>query len=108
MTDINFIHTFQKPEDLSAEEEKYLAHIKKWQETEGAYAMIQATRPQTLATGLNDSPAALAAWIIEKFQSMSDCPGNLYECYTKDEMINNIMIYWLTEKIGSSFHLTTM
>jgi len=104
LTDINFIHTFQKPENLSAEEEKYLANIKKWQETEGAYSMIQATRPQTLAAGLNDSPTALAAWLIEKFQSMSDCPEDLFECYSKDELINNIMIYWLPEKICSSFH----
>ena len=104
LTDINFIHTFQKQDDLSTEEEKYLADIKKWQETEGAYAMIQATRPQTLAAGLNDSPAALAAWFIEKFQSMSDCQEDLFKCYSKDELINNIMIYWLTEKICSSFH----
>jgi pimeloyl-ACP methyl ester carboxylesterase len=102
LTDIPFTHIFQKPGDLSAAEEKYLAANQKWQEAEGAYAMIQSTRPETLAAGLNDSPVGLAAWVIEKFQSMSDCDGKLENCFTKDELITNIMIYWATETISTS------
>ena len=102
LTDIPFTHTFQKPGDTSDAEQKYFAANQKWQEEEGAYAMIQGTRPQTLATGLNDSPAGLAAWIIEKFQSMSDCNGDLEKCFTKDELITNIMIYWVTGTISTS------
>jgi pimeloyl-ACP methyl ester carboxylesterase len=64
MTDIPFVHIFQKPDDLSETEKQYLSAIEDWQMREGAYNMIQSTRPQTLAAGLNDSPAGLAAWIV--------------------------------------------
>jgi pimeloyl-ACP methyl ester carboxylesterase len=77
LTDIPFWHSFQKPGDLSAAEEKFLAAIEQFQMREGAYAMIQGTRPQTLADGLNDSPAGLAAWLVEKFQRWSDCGGDV-------------------------------
>jgi epoxide hydrolase len=51
---------------------------------------------QTLAAGLNDSPAGLAAWIVEKFRAWSDCDGDLEKCFSKDEILTNIMIYWVT------------
>ena len=98
-----FWHAFQKPGDLSPAEEKFLAAIERFQMREGAYAMIQGTRPQTLADSLNDSPAGLAAWIVEKFQRWSDCDGDVEKRFTKDELLTNIMIYWATETIGSSF-----
>src|SRR5579864_5687673 len=62
LTDVPFAHIFQKPDDLSSHEKKYLAETEEWQKKSGAYAMIQGTRPQSLAHGLNDSPAGLAAW----------------------------------------------
>ena len=65
--------------------------------------MIQGTRPQSLAYGMNDSPAGLAGWIVEKFRSWSDCDGNIESRFTKDELLSNIMIYWVTETINSSF-----
>ena len=65
--------------------------------------MIQGTRPYSLSSGLNDSPAGLAAWIVEKFQRWSDCGGQIETRFTKDELLTNIMIYWATETIGSSF-----
>jgi pimeloyl-ACP methyl ester carboxylesterase len=65
--------------------------------------MIQGTRPRSLAAGLNESPAGLAAWIIEKFQAWSDCDGNVESRFTKDELITNLMIYWTTGTIGTSF-----
>jgi pimeloyl-ACP methyl ester carboxylesterase len=102
LTDVPFVHTFQKPGDLSNAEENFLAANNQWMMKEGAYAMIQGTRPETLAYGLNDSPAGLAAWIIEKFQSMSG-GGNIEDHFTKDELLTNISVYWITETIASSF-----
>ena len=75
----------------------------KWQKTEGAYAMIQGTKPQSLAFGLNDSPVGLGAWLVEKFRTWSDCGGNIESCFSKDELLTNITPYWLTGTIGSSF-----
>ena len=54
--------------------------------------MIQSTKPQTLAYALNDSPAGLAAWIVEKFRAWSDCAGNVESRFTKDELLTNITI----------------
>ena len=71
-------------------------------ETEGAYSLIQVTKPQTMAYGLNDSPAGLAAWFIEKYRAWSDCDGNLEKRFSKDELLTNLMIYWVTETINSS------
>ena len=103
LTDIPFTHSFQVPDDLSLDEQKYLDDIKQWQMKAGAYNMIQSTRPQTLAAGLNDSPVGLAGWIVEKFQSMNDCDGDIEKCFTKDELLTNIMLYWVTGSIYSSF-----
>ena len=69
------------------------------------YAQIQSTRPQTLGYGLNDSPAGLAAWIIEKFRAWCDCRGDIESAFTKDELLTNVMIYWVTETISSSTRL---
>ena len=103
LTDVPFYHMFQKPNDLTADEQKYLAKMEEFPTTKGAYASIQGTRPQTLACGLNDSPAGLAAWIVEKFREWSDCGGDVEKRFTKDELLNNIMIYWMTGTINSSF-----
>jgi hypothetical protein len=62
-----------------------------------------SARPYSLARGLNDSPAGLAAWIVEKFQRWGDCHGQVETRFTKDELLTNIIIYWATETIGSSF-----
>lgn len=105
LTDVPFAHLFEKPKDLSASERKFIAESEKWREKEGAYAMIQSTKPQSLAYGLNDSPVGLAAWIVEKFRSWSDCNGDLETRFTKDELLTNLMIYWATETINSSFWL---
>ena len=104
LTDVPFFHMFQKPSDLSSSEAAYLKKLEQFPQTEGAYALIQSARPQTLAFGLNDSPAGLAAWIVEKFRAWSDCDGNVESCFTKDEILTNIMIYWVTQTIDSSFY----
>jgi microsomal epoxide hydrolase len=73
-----------------------------WQAAEGGYAHIQGTKPQTLGYGLNDSPAGLAAWIVEKYRTWSDCGGDVERRFTKDELLTTVTIYWVTETIGSS------
>jgi pimeloyl-ACP methyl ester carboxylesterase len=93
------------PAELTGEERAYLADVDRWRAAEGAYALIQRTKPQTLAHALNDSPIGLAAWILEKLRSWSDCGGDVERRFTKDELLTNITIYWLTETIGSSFRL---
>jgi pimeloyl-ACP methyl ester carboxylesterase len=103
LTDVPFWHAFQQPGDLSAAESEYLARIESFPTNKGAYAMIQGTRPRTPAPALNDSPAGLAAWIVEKFYEWSDCGGNVETRFTKDELLTNVMLYWTTQKIESSF-----
>lgn len=103
LTDVPFWHSFQPPDDLSHAEKKYLEAMENFQKTDGAYAMIQGTRPLTPAVGLNDSPTGLAAWIVEKFQEWSDCHGNIESRFSKDELLTNVMIYWVTQTIATSF-----
>ena len=69
------------------------------------YQAIQGTKPQTLGYGLNDSPAGLAAWIVEKFHGWSDNDGNVESAFTKDELLANITLYWVTQTITSSSRL---
>lgn len=88
------------PQDLERLEE---ARTFVAQET--AYQRIQGTKPQTLGYGLNDSPVGLAAWILEKFRTWSDCSGDVERRFTKDELLTNIMIYWVTGTITSSMRL---
>jgi pimeloyl-ACP methyl ester carboxylesterase len=103
LTEIPYWHLFAQPSaDLSETEQKYLEAGQAWAMAEGGYASIQSTKPQTLAYGLNDSPAGLAAWIVEKFHSWSDDAGDVERRFTKDELLTNITIYWATETINSA------
>jgi pimeloyl-ACP methyl ester carboxylesterase len=86
-------------------EQEFVEDRARWYEQNGAYAYIQRTHPQTAAYGLNDSPAALAAWIAEKFRDWSDCNGDVYSRFTKDELLTNVTLYWMTETIHSSFRM---
>ena len=103
LTDVPFWHSLRAPKDPTPAEKAYLDHVAQFQMQEGAYAMIQGRKPQTLADGLDDSPIGLAAWLIEKFQRWSDCGADLDSCYTKDQLLTNVMVYWVTESIGGSF-----
>ena len=87
---------------LSPAEQAMLDQRETWRQNEGGYSHIQGTKPQTLAYGLNDSPAGLAAWIVEKFRTWSDCGGDVESVFTKDELLTNVMIYWATQSINSS------
>jgi pimeloyl-ACP methyl ester carboxylesterase len=85
------------------EEHRYLSELGIFLKEETGYQWIQGTRPQTLAFGLTDSPAGLAAWIVEKFRAWSDCGGDVESVFTKDQLLANISLYWFTGAIGSSF-----
>ncbi len=89
--------------DPTPEERKYLDELAHWLKEETGYQWIQGTRPQTLSFGLTDSPAGLAAWIIEKFRAWSDCGGDVESVFTRDQLLANISLYWFTGAIGSSF-----
>jgi microsomal epoxide hydrolase len=82
---------------------KYLKQLNHFLQEETGYQAIQGTKPQTLAYGLTDSPAGLAAWIVEKFRTWSDCGGDPENAISRDEMLANISLYWFTGAIGSSF-----
>jgi len=83
-------------------ERRFFEEERLWMEKEGAYDHIQATKPQTLAYGLTDSPAGLAAWIVEKFRGWSDCGGDVERRFSKDELLTNLTIYWATGTINSA------
>jgi microsomal epoxide hydrolase len=87
----------------NAEEKDWLAQLDSWVKERSGYTAIQGTRPQTLAYGLTDSPAGLAAWIAEKFHAWSDNDGTIESAISRDAMLANITLYWMTRAIGSSF-----
>jgi microsomal epoxide hydrolase len=89
--------------DPTPEEQRFLGEMEHWLKEEIGYQWIQGTKPQTLAFGLTDSPAGLAAWLVEKFRSWTDCDGNPENALTRDEMLADITLYWVTGAIGSSF-----
>jgi pimeloyl-ACP methyl ester carboxylesterase len=93
------------PADLAAEERDWLAGAAVWGQAEGAYAAMHRTKPQTAAVGLTDSPTGLAAWIVEKLRAWSDCDGNVERSFTRDEILTNVTIYWLTATIGPSMRM---
>ncbi|MBV9974728.1 MAG: epoxide hydrolase [Hyphomicrobiales bacterium] len=84
---------------------QYLSQLRKWWDLDGGYNHQQSTKPQTLSYGLNDSPVGLAAWIVEKFQTWSDCGGDPERVLTRDELLTNVMIYWVTQTVRSSMQL---
>ena len=93
----------QTPDDETSK--SYLAELRAWADMEGGYSHLQGTKPQTLAYALNDSPIGLAAWIFEKFRTWSDCNGELESIFTRDELLTDVMIYWVTETLNSSARL---
>lgn len=90
-------------ETSTADERAHFERLATWQREETGYQSIQGTKPQTLAFALTDSPAGLAAWIVEKFRSWSDCGGDIESAVSRDHMLANISLYWFTGAIGSSF-----
>lgn len=88
--------------DLTDQEKSALAGLQHYTDVDSAYAKQQATRPQTLGFGLADSPSGQAAWILEKFWAWTDCNGHPENVLSRDEMLDNVMLYWLTNSGASS------
>ncbi len=91
--------------DLTEREGAALESLRRSAASESGYSAQQATRPQTIGYALVDSPAALCAWIIEKFWSWTDCNGDLESVITRDELLDNLMLYWLPATGASSARL---
>jgi pimeloyl-ACP methyl ester carboxylesterase len=92
-------------EGVAPDELPWLADMLHFRKHETGYQRIQRTKPQTLGYGLHDSPVGLAAWIVEKFRTWSDCHGDVETRFSKDELLTNIMIYWVSQSITSSMRL---
>jgi pimeloyl-ACP methyl ester carboxylesterase len=106
LTDIPWYHLFSMQADKMTEpEKKYMQAGQQWSQREGAYALLQSTKPQTAAHALNDSPVGLAGWLIDKFYSWSDCDGSLEKIFSRDELLTNCTIYWATQTISSALRL---
>ena len=90
---------------LTLAEKAHVAQRQDWQDNEGGYAHVHGTKPQTLSYGLNDSPAGLAAWIVEKYRTWSDCAGDVEKRFSKNELLTNITIYWATQTINTSVRM---
>jgi len=86
------------PASVAADVAAYEAQLEKWVAAEGAYHAVQRTKPQTLAFGLSDSPAGLAAWILEKFQAWAGDLSN----FSKDDLLTTATLYWVTNTAASS------
>jgi pimeloyl-ACP methyl ester carboxylesterase len=90
---------------LTGEEKDELVGIQHYQDWDSGYSKQQSTRPQTLGYGLADSPAGQAAWILEKFWAWTDCNGNPENVLARDEMLDDVMLYWLPNAAASSARL---
>lgn len=107
---LNYVPGSFKPflklgETLDTEVIEFQKKLADWVDKEGSYSHQHATKPQTLAYGLNDSPVGLCAWILEKFYEWSDNNGDLESVFTKDELLANITLYWLTQTMPSSIRM---
>ena len=103
---VNLLAVRRDPKTLAQptpEEAVFLRQLEHWLKEDTGYQWIQGTRPQTLAFGLSDSPAGLAAWIVEKFRAWSDCHGDVESVFSKDQLLADIALYWFSGAIGSSF-----
>ncbi len=89
--------------DLDADEQRMLAEVAEWDETEGAYGHQQSTRPMTLAPALSDSPVGLLAWMVEKYRAWSDCAGDVFTRFSADDILTQVSLYWFTNTIATSF-----
>lgn len=102
---VNVYSGFPQPDDPTSEEAAYFERNAYWAFAEGAYAMVQGTKPATLAVGLNDSPAGLAAWVLEKYRTWSDSGGDIRNAFELDDLCTILSVYWFTQTIGSSVRL---
>jgi pimeloyl-ACP methyl ester carboxylesterase len=94
-----------EPIELTDTEKADLAAMAHFSREESGYAIEQGTKPQTIGAALNDSPAGLLAWIVEKFCTWSDCDGHPENTFTRDQLLTNATVYWATQTITSSARL---
>src|SRR2546423_9741477 len=87
---------------VSAPEQAYLAEYQRCRDDDRGYGAIQSTRPQTLSYGLNDSPAGLAAWVLEKWRGWADSGGDMDATFSRDFLLTVVTLYWATQTIASS------
>ncbi|HEY7172394.1 MAG TPA: epoxide hydrolase [Vicinamibacterales bacterium] len=90
---------------LTAAEQARMKERQHFQTEETGYSTEQGTKPQTIGAALNDSPVGLAAWIVEKFHTWCDCNGDPESVFTRDELLTNITLYWVTQTAASSARL---
>lgn len=90
---------------LSREEAAFQHAASEWSKAEGAYAHIHATRPQTLAYALTDSPIGLAAWLTEKYRAWSDCEGDLERVFDLDHLLTTLSLYWFSGSAGDAIRI---
>lgn len=106
-THAHFPTTTERRSLTAAAEAAFFARLAADHEPDGAYGHVQATRPDTLATALNDSPAGLVVWLVEKLVEWSDAdtddPRSVEELIGRDRLLTEAMIYWVTQSIGTSF-----
>jgi microsomal epoxide hydrolase len=99
LTDVGYPDPTTDFTALTPAEQEFAGYIQRWWFSEGAFNMIQSTKPQSLAYGMNDSPAGIAAWIM----SFGANRGEIEQRINRDDLLTNIMIYWVTQTSGSSF-----
>lgn len=101
--DVPFWHRYTvDASTLAGPEREYGDGMNAWFAAEGAYAALHRTKPQTLGYALSDSPVGLAAWFLEKFRAWSDCGGDPWRRFTPDEILDDVMLYWVTGTAASA------
>lgn len=104
-TDIGYPMGQEDPSTMTEAEKQFARFVQQWWYSEGAYAMVHATKPQSLAYALNESPAGLASWIIS-FTNAGAAPELIEQAFGgRDELLTNIMIYWTTQTIATSMRM---
>lgn len=108
---VNYISASYRPPlgvdlpPIVAEEQAFLDRVPTWAVTEGAYAALQGTKPQTLAFSMRDSPVGLLAWIVEKLRAWSDCEGDVEQAFSQDTILTDVMLHWLSDGLTGSLRL---
>jgi pimeloyl-ACP methyl ester carboxylesterase len=92
-------------DDLTADEERAIARLRRYMDEGAGYRAIQTTRPNTLGVGLDDSPAGLCAWILDKFWDWSDHENDVLRSFTRDEILTDVSVYWFTRTATSSVRI---
>jgi microsomal epoxide hydrolase len=102
---LNMAPPIPMTEEITPQEQEFLDAMTAYDAVDSGYMKEQSTKPQTVGYALDDSPAGLAAWIVEKFRTWSDCDGDVERSFSKDQLLDNLMVYWVTATAHSSGRL---